>query len=234
MNIELWDREESGVLLRPSLLLSACRADALGARVEYPGGSVECAVFTYLSGAPDLAFFAGHPELFLGQYLVCLSREWELFLRELGCVDIVMARRVMRPRRGPSTKVLAPLPAGYALRAFDADIFAAHAFGHGANYGGFEEFAARGAGAVVCHGDEIVASASSFMTYGQAVELDVSTAPPHRRKGLADHCVAAMMADCAARGLTVHWDAQNLPSANMALSHGFEAEQDYAVYVLRQ
>ena len=78
-----------------------------------------------------------------------------------------------------------------------------------------------------------VAAASSFLSFGSEGELDVFTAPEHRRKGLADHCVAAMMDDCAARGLAVHWDAQNDMSAAMAQSHGFAEEQDYAVYVLK-
>lgn len=66
------------------------------------------------------------------------------------------------------------------------------------------------------------------------VELDIITSPGHRGKGLADRCAAAMMADCASRGITVCWDAQNTPSARMAPSHGFEAEQDYAVYMLKR
>ena len=83
------------------------------------------------------------------------------------------------------------------------------------------------------HGDRIVASASSHLTFENEVELDVTTDAEHRRKGLADHCVAAMMNDCAARGLTVHWDAKNTPSMNMAQSHGFVLQQEYAVYMLK-
>ena len=60
------------------------------------------------------------------------------------------------------------------------------------------------------------------------------TSPDHRRKGLADRCVDLMMNDCASRGITVHWDAQNEPSTRMAVSHGFEIEQDYAVYLLKR
>ena len=82
-------------------------------------------------------------------------------------------------------------------------------------------------------GGRIVASASSHLTFGNEVELDVTTDAGHRGKGLADHCVAAMISDCAARGLTVHWDAKNTPAMNMALGHGFTLRQEYAVYVLK-
>ena len=43
-----------------------------------------------------------------------------------------------------------------------------------------------------------------------------------------------MLNDCTARGLTVHWDAQNTASANMATAHGFAEAQEYAVYVLKE
>ena len=94
MNIELWHGEGSGVLRTASLLLKCCRANAFGTHADYPGGSVDSALFTYLSGAPDAAFFAAHPELFFGQYLVCMSGEWERFLRAQPSLDTVLARRM--------------------------------------------------------------------------------------------------------------------------------------------
>ena len=234
MNIELWHGEGSGVLRTASLLLKCCRANAFGTHADYPGGSVDSALFTYLSGAPDAAFFAAHPELFFGQYLVCMSGEWERFLRAQPSLDTVLARRMMRPLCAASPKALRPLPEGYRLSPFDKAAFAQRPFGHGGNYADYAEFARYGSGAVVWYRDGIVASASSFITLGSEVELDVSTDERHRRKGLADHCVASMLEDCAARGLWVHWDAQNTASARMAQSHGFAPEQDYAVYLLKE
>ena len=140
----------------------------------------------------------------------------------------------MRPRLGGAVKALAPLPEGYELSVYDEAAFTAHAFGHGANYADFEAFRENGSGAVVRFEGKIVASASSFLSFHQHVELDVFTSPDHRRKGLADRCVDLMMNDCASRGITVHWDAQNEPSTRMAVSHGFEIEQDYAVYLLKR
>ena len=233
MDIELWNGEDSGVLLESPLLLRACREKRFGTHIEFPGGAVDSALFTYLSGTPDELFFRSHPALFYGQFLVCMSREWECFLRTQPSLALVMSRQMMAPRRGASKKALRPLPPEYTLEMFNLRAFERHPFEHGAHYKNFEAFAKDGSGAVVWYRNEVVASASSFLSFGQEVELDVSTDERHRRKGLADHCVAAMMADCASRGLTVHWDAQNTPSARMAQSHGFARQQKYAVYMLK-
>lgn len=234
MIAEFWTRkEESGVLLKLPLLLNACRANAFGSITEYRGGRVENALFTFLSGVPDEGFFRSKPELFFEKFLVCMTPEWEDFLKRSPFLKSVMLRRMMKPVLGKSVKSLAPLPNGYRLMPFDANAFSAHPFGHGANYADFDDFSKRGSGAVILHENEIVSSASSFLTFDGGVELDVSTAPSHRGKGLADHCVFAMMEDCASRNLTVHWDAQNLPSTKMAESHGFTVEQEYAVYLLK-
>ena len=60
--------------------------------------------------------------------------------------------------------------------------------------------------------------------------VDVSTAEDCRGQGLATACVAAMLRDCMARGLLVHWDAQNDISRHLAEKFGFEAEREYKVY----
>lgn len=234
MIVEFWDKEEGGMLSHSPLLREACIAGIVGKRTIYAKGSIEDALFTFVTGEPDEAFFRENPELFYGKYLVPMSREWEDFLKTAPGLDTVMKRHMMKPRFGVSEKTLTPLPAGYRLASFDEEAFSRHPFDHGTRYRDYEAFAESGAGAVVWYGGEIVASASSFLTYENHVELDVSTAPDHRRKGLADHCVFQMLAECAEKGLTVHWDAQNQPSYRMALSHGFAFEEDYAVYVLNK
>ena len=230
--VEMWNKEESGALHQETLLLRACRAGAYGNITAYDDGGVYQAHFTYLCGVPDQALFEERPELFFDRLLVCRSEAWARFIRRQPALESIYLRRLMQPLVRPSGKALSALPAGYRLRPFDADAFSAHPYGHGTVYGSYEAFARRGAGAVVWQGDSIVASASSHLTFGDEVELDVTTDPNHRGKGLADHCVGAMLNDCAARGLVVHWDAKNTPSMNMALGHGFRLRQEYAVYVL--
>jgi len=61
MDVEYWQTNENGVLRAPTLLLNACRAGKFGSREEYPGGCVENALFTYVSGVPDEAFMRRTP-----------------------------------------------------------------------------------------------------------------------------------------------------------------------------
>lgn len=231
LDIEMWNKKDSGVVKNLPLLLQANLAGKFGRIDRYREGSVNQSLFTFLCGKPSESFIGAHPELFYNQWLVCMSSEWEEYLRKQP-LEMVLRRMLMKPLCQRSEKELPALPEGCVLSSYTPELFAGHPFGHGANYADFADFSEHGAGAVVLAGDKVVASASSFLTFGQEVELDVSVLPEYRRKGLADHCIAQMMSDCAARGLTVHWDAQNIPSYNLAKAHGFVLEQDYAVYVL--
>jgi GNAT superfamily N-acetyltransferase len=229
---EIWNKTGSGVLTEIPLLLTACREGKFGTAFSYPGGCVYQALFTYLTGKPDERFFSAHPELFYGSWLVCLSTEWENYVRKLP-MQAVFRREVMAPLCAESVKPLKPLPEGYSLTPFTPAIFEAHPFGHGGNYSGFENFSERGAGAAVLYKGQVVAVASSFLTFEDQVELDLFTDPGHRKRGLADHCTAEMMRQCSRKGLTIHWDAQNRMSAELAKGHGFRPLTEYAVYCLR-
>ena len=122
------------------------------------------------------------------------------------------------------------LPDGYRITAMDEAAFRQHPFSHGKNYSSYEAFRAEGAGAVAYAGEEIVASASSFLSLEGEAEMDVSTREVHRRKGLASACIARMLRDCREKGIIVHWDAQNEISLHLAEKFGFETETEYAVY----
>lgn len=229
MITELWNKAESGVLSEMPLLLTACREGRFGAGFPYPGGCVYKALFTYLQGTPDRQFVSEHPELFHESWLVCLSPEWESFVRELP-LQAVFRREVMAPLCAESVKPLKPLPEEYTVTPFTPEIFEAHPFGHGANYADFRDFSARGAGAVALYRGQAVAAASGFLTFEDQLELDLCTEPEHRKRGLADHCTAEVMRQCREKNLTIHWDAQNRISADLAKSHGFRTAAEYAVY----
>ena len=124
------------------------------------------------------------------------------------------------------------IPDGYRLAGMDGNAFAEHPFSHGINYASWSAFQAEGSGAVVYCGQEIVAAASSFISLGREVELDVFTEEAHRGKHLASACVAWMLRNCMERGITVHWDAQNEASRFLAQKFGFETETEYPVYWL--
>ena len=232
-DVEMWNKEDSGILSEIPLLLTACKEGAFGTAFPSPGGCVYKALFTYLCGKADGHFFSEHPELFYGNWLVCMSLEWEGFVKSLP-IQHVFRRVVMAPLCAESTKRLRPLPDGYRVSPFTPEIFEAHPFGHGMNYPDFKDFSERGAGVAVLYDGQVVAAASSFLTFETQVELDISTAPEHRRRGLADHCTAEVMRQCSRKKLTIHWDAQNPLSANLAKNHGFQSLTEYAVYCLAE
>ena len=230
---EIWNQTGSGVLTETPLLLTACQEGLFGTAFAYPGGCVYKALFTYLSGKPDGPYFSEHPELFYDSWLVCMSPEWEDYVWGMP-MQAVFRREVMEPLCAESVKQLKPLPEGYSLTPFTPAIFEAHPFGHGENYADFGEFSERGAGAAVLYNGQVVAAASSFLTFKDQVELDLCTDPGHRKRGLADHCTAEVMRQCSGKGLTIHWDAQNRISAELAKGHGFKTLTEYAVYCLKK
>ena len=138
----------------------------------------------------------------------------------------------MAPRKEFKSGADCGLPVGFEVRSFDEHIFSQHPFSHGENYPSFEEFQKYGSGAAVLHGNQIVSSASSFLSYRGEVELDVSTDMAFRRMGLAAACVRQMLYDCQKRGIPVHWDAQNEASRRLAEKFGFHIQKTYWVYIL--
>lgn len=226
---EVWNKDASGVLNETPLILTCCKAGAIGNVFEYPAGAVCKTIFTYLCGKPDEKFIADHPELIYESRLVCMSDEWEEYIRKLD-VKFVLRREVMEPFCAESAKKMKPLPEGYSMSPFTAEIFDEHPFDHGRSYKDYKDFDERGAGAVILFEGKAVSAASSFLTFEGHVELDVSTLPEHREKGLADHAVAEMLRQCKEKNLTVHWDAQNPMSSKMAAGHGFVPLTEYAVY----
>ena len=226
---DIWEKDTSGVLTVTPLILTACKEGSIGNAFSYQDGCIYKTIFTFLCGKPDEDLVSGHPELIYRSRLVCMSPEWEGFVKRLP-VKFILRRELMEPLCSASAKNLKPLPDGYSISPFTRDIFDSHPFDHGRNYKDYQEFMNTGAGAVILSDGQVVAAASSFLTFEGHVELDVFTSPEHRNKGLADHCVSDMMRQCREKGLTVHWDAQNVMSSEMAKSHGFIPVTDYAVY----
>ena len=230
---EIWNKDGSGVLSEEPLILTACKEGKLGTVFSYPGGAIYKTIFTYLCGKPDEAFLADNPDVIYNTRLVCMSSEWEEYIRKLP-IKFALRRELMEPLRAESTKEMCGLPEGYSISAFTEEIFEAHPFDHGRGYADFRDFSERGTGAVVLCDGKVVSASSSFLTIEDHVELDVFTDEEHRGKGLADHCVYEMIRQSHAKGLTVHWDAQNPMSSKMAMGHGFVPAAEYAVYWLEK
>lgn len=214
------------------LLYRAAPKGTFGEHHAFPHSSITDALFVYLDGEPEEESIATVEEQYRVRPLVGLTEGWENYIREHHPEAAVYRRFMMIPTKTFTLPEAKPLPEGYRLTEMDEKAFSLHPFSHGENYPDYESFRKEGSGAVVYHNEEIVASASSFLSLEGEAELDVSTEESHRKKGLAEACVIQMLRDCMNRGITVHWDAQNEISLHMAEKYGFELETEYSVYWL--
>ena len=216
------------------LLYRGAQLGIFGKQEQYSRSSITEALFVYLDGEPEAGSAARLDSHFRNRPLVCLTKGWEEHVLANYPDAAIYRRTVMKPACSFTIPNGMEIPEGYLLAGMDEAAFEQHPFSHGINYPCWAAFQAEGSGAVIYHDGEIVAAASSFLSVGKEVELDVSTREDHRGKKLAAACIAWMLQDCMKRGITVHWDAQNDVSRHLAEKFGFEAEQEYSVYWLPQ
>ncbi len=216
------------------LLYRAALQGTFGKRTEFGRGSITDALFVYLDGEPEEESMARVDSCFRNRPLVCLTEAWEERIRNRYPDAAVCLRTMMNPACRFTLPETIQVPEGYRLDEMDQSAFERHPFSHGKNYPCWEAFQAEGSGAVIYHGREIAAAASSFLSLDGEIELDVSTEESHRGKGLATACIARMLQDCMERGIIVHWDAQNDISRHLAEKSGFETDTAYPVYWLPQ
>ncbi len=212
-----------------------CRAAAYGKFGEclyFNLGNITDALFVYLGGEPEKESISVLEEQFMNRPLVCLTKSWEDYIRQFHPAAQVYQRFMMKPRKTFCFPKLPILPEGYMLMMMDDAVFEMHPFSHGINYPSFSAFQAEGSGSVVYHENEIVASASAFISLNGEIELDVFTKNEYRGNGLAQACISRMLKDCMERGILVHWDAQNDISRHLAEKYGFELDTEYSVYWL--
>lgn len=218
--------------ISPPLLYRAAKRGVFGTCRAFPRGRIADALFVFLDGEPDPEAIDALDRDYRARPWVCLTDAWEGCVRERFPDARVFRRYMMRPLRRFLFQEAKPLPEGYRVERMDEAAFAQHPFSHGVNYASYKAFCKEGAGAVAWCGDDIVASASSFLSLDGEVELDVSTLEAHRGQGLASACIGLMLRDCQARGIAVHWDAQSETSRHLAEKFGFELEREYSVYWL--
>ena len=214
------------------LLYRAADQGVFGKQEAYSRSSITDALFVYLDGEPESESVARVDSHFRVRPLVCLTEEWEEQIRVRYPDAAIYRRTMMKPACRFTIPEKTEIPAGCRLAGMDEAAFEQHPFSHGMNYSCWDAFRAEGSGAVIYHDEEIVAAASSFLSLGGEVEMDISTKETHRGKNLATACAARMLRDCMERGITVHWDAQNDISRHLAEKFGFETEEEYSVYWL--
>lgn len=219
-----------------SLLLRACRAGVFGDLRVDDCGYIAVAGMCYCYGRPNARLWGYLQNNYRNRMVVPMSADWLAALEEHDPEYVRIHRWAMEPTpRLTDTRHLmemeAQLPAGYALSSMGAADVSLNPFGHGRQYKTPELFEREGVGCAVRINEKIVSAASSFITFDREIEVDVSTAPAHRRKGLARACTAGLMRLCALKGLTPHWDAQTEASCLLAEELGYQVHREYAAFV---
>jgi RimJ/RimL family protein N-acetyltransferase len=100
----------------------------------------------------------------------------------------------------------------------------------GAWFGLFDDFYAKGTGACMMKGDDIVSWCFTVNDATDSCELGMATAEEYRRQGLGTITAAAAVDFCLKKGFTVldwHCDDNNKGSWSIAQNAGFKREPDY-------
>ena len=129
----------------------------------------------------------------------------------------------------------AALPDGYSVRRVaseDLPAYTAVAKDFVSNWRSTDAFMEHGVGFGVWHGDTCVAGCSSYTLANKKLEVEIDTAPEHRRKGLARAVAATLILHCLDNGIEPCWDAHNPESAALATQLGFIDPLEYTVHII--
>lgn len=97
-------------------------------------------------------------------------------------------------------------------------------------WGGYERFLGAGFGFAALDGDALASVAYAAAVGGGEANIDLFTAAPYRRRGLAASVCAAFIDHCREKGLVATWDcdSDNGPSALLARGLGFREGLPFA------
>jgi len=102
------------------------------------------------------------------------------------------------------------------------------------SYDSLDDFLRRGIGYVAVHEGNVVASATSAVTSARAIDIDIETAPAHRRMGLATAVGAALALECLVRGIDPLWLASNETSCHLAEKLGYTRVDRYETFEIAE
>ncbi|MDO5573983.1 MAG: GNAT family N-acetyltransferase [bacterium] len=130
------------------------------------------------------------------------------------------------------------LPEGYTIRQIDEELYdkavsERYSRDFCSQFRDCEDYLKRGLGFMVLYGDEPVGGASSYSIFTDGIEIELVTKEEHRRKGVALAAAARLILECLDRNLLPCWDAANLQSKRIAERLGFEFDQEYPTYAVR-
>lgn len=127
------------------------------------------------------------------------------------------------------------LPEGYELKRIDASIAAMPSLQEispdfTGQFDSAADFVKRGIGYCIMYQGEVVCAASSYSIYDDGIEIEIGTAPGHRRKGLATVVAAALILACLQDDKYPSWDAANEQSEASAKKLGYVSTGVYDAY----
>lgn len=102
------------------------------------------------------------------------------------------------------------------------------------NWGGVENYLARGFGMCITHEGRVVSWSLCDCVSGKRCEIGIQTDPAYRQQGLAAITAAACVRHALTNGFTEvgwHCDAENIGSWKTALKVGFVKERDYQAFL---
>lgn len=95
------------------------------------------------------------------------------------------------------------------------------------------EATSRGFGFAEIADQRCVGVVGCYACYAHGIEVEIDTHRDYRGRGIASALARAMLAECARRGLSCHWDAMNATSERLALRVGFQPERYYDCVLMR-
>ena len=96
------------------------------------------------------------------------------------------------------------------------------------------DYAQKGLGVLLMIGGEMVAGASSYVSYPGGVEVQLQTRDDVQGRGYATLAAARLILMAHERGLIATWDAANEASCHIACKLGYRLEGAYRVFSLSQ
>lgn len=233
----------AGPGLPGGVMIRCCREGSMGSLLATPSGRSSAAVlgdFAFLAGEPDEELLAG----LRAPLLVPGGADWEREIRAFHGEDAAAFERyafASAPGAQDLDRLrrLAGPPAGYELRAMDAELFKlclAHEWSRdlASQFESWEAFGACGLGFVLLRGGELCSGASSYAACPGALEIEVDTRVDQRRRGLARCCAARLVLECLERGIYPEWDAHSAASAALAESLGYGGRRAYTAFAVRR
>lgn len=192
------------------------------------------ACFAFYAGEPDAELAAYKPKGFVN--MVAPDEAWRNLLEARFPDGETYTRYAIRKDTKFDRKhleaLVKALPAGYALRRIDGEIYDLclkddrfeDAVMH---FESKEDYLKRGRGFAVMKDGKVVSAASSFTVYREGIEIEIDTAEEERRKGLASAVGAKLILSCLDDDLYPSWDAANMESVHLAEKLGYEFSHEY-------